>query len=75
MKNLNLTPDAKLKTESEILDRLASIQRNRDTECAKGQPREHIVTIQARQKRIAHLTEREGLLLQRLKDLRSAANG
>lgn len=75
MKNLNLIPDAKLKTESEILERLACVRRTRDTECEKGQPREHIDTLRARQKRISRLAEREGLLLQRLKALRSATNG
>lgn len=68
MKNNNLVPDSKLSTVADMMDRLATIRRNRDTECSKGRPKESAASFTARQRRIAKLTEREGALLKRLND-------
>lgn len=64
-----IKPDNKLTTESEMRERLSSIRKNRDIECSKGRNKENILSFTNRQKRIAKLTERESILINKLKGI------
>lgn len=64
-----ITPDSKLITETEIRERILIIRKNRNIECDKSPNKESILSFTNRQKRIAKLTERESMLINKLKGI------
>ena len=60
-------PDSKLITVDDIKKRIETIRRNREALCDIGYRSNHISDFNKRQVKITKLTEREFLLLRRLK--------
>lgn len=63
----NLKTDKQLTTAAELLDRIASIARQRDELCETPARSENHTQFARRQARIAKLTEREDALRMRLR--------
>jgi len=64
--------DTDLNTYADIMARLAVIRRNRDIENARETKSNHITAWENKCARIRKLTEREGKLLQRLKQVKES---
>ena len=59
--------DSKLVTTNDIMKRIETIRRNRDKLCDTPCRSNHVDAFRNKQKKIAKLTEREGVLLLKLK--------
>jgi hypothetical protein len=71
MQNIPL-PDSKLTTREELLERLATIRRNRDALESKPLKDNGIATFKARHVALSKLTEREGAICGRLSEIKRA---